>query len=34
LPVIFDIDGALRIFFIGWYLRDAQRAFLLRKGWR
>ena len=25
LPVIFDIDGAPRIFFIGWYIRDAQR---------
>ena len=25
LPVIFDIDGAPRIFFVGWYIRDAQR---------
>jgi len=25
LPVIFDIDGTPRIFFIGWYIRDAQR---------
>lgn len=25
LPVIFDVDGAPRIFFIGWYIRDAQR---------
>jgi hypothetical protein len=25
LPVIFDIDGAPRIFFIGWYIHDAQR---------
>jgi hypothetical protein len=23
--VIFDIDGAPRIFFVGWYIRDAQR---------
>jgi hypothetical protein len=25
LPVIFDVDGAPRIFFIGWYIRDAPR---------
>jgi len=25
LPVIFDIDGVPRIFFVGWYIRDAQR---------
>jgi alpha-ketoglutarate-dependent taurine dioxygenase len=25
LPIIFDIDGAPRIFFIGWCIRDAQR---------
>jgi hypothetical protein len=25
LPVIFDMDGTPRIFFIGWYIRDAQR---------
>jgi hypothetical protein len=25
LPVIFDIDGSPRIFFVGWYIRDAQR---------
>jgi Taurine catabolism dioxygenase TauD, TfdA family len=25
LPVIFDIDGTPRIFFIGWYIRDARR---------
>jgi len=25
LPVIFDIDGAPRIFFVGWYIRDCQR---------
>jgi hypothetical protein len=25
LPVIFDIDEAPRIFFVGWYIRDAQR---------
>ena len=25
LPVIFDVDGTPRIFFIGWYIRDAQR---------
>ena len=25
LPVIFDIGGAPRIFFVGWYIRDAQR---------
>lgn len=25
LPVIFDIDGAPRIFFVGWYIRDAKR---------
>lgn len=25
LPVIFDINGAPRIFFVGWYIRDAQR---------
>jgi hypothetical protein len=23
LPVIFDIGGAPRIFFVGWYIRDA-----------
>jgi hypothetical protein len=25
LPVIFDVHGAPRIFFVGWYIRDAQR---------
>jgi Taurine catabolism dioxygenase TauD, TfdA family len=25
LPVIFDFNGAPRIFFVGWYIRDAQR---------
>jgi hypothetical protein len=25
LPVIFDIDRAPRISFVGWYIRDAQR---------
>ena len=25
LPVIFDIDQVPRIFFVGWYIRDAQR---------
>lgn len=25
LPVVFDIDAIPRIFFVGWYIRDAQR---------
>jgi hypothetical protein len=25
LPVIFDMNGSPRIFFVGWYIRDAQR---------
>lgn len=25
LPVLHDVDGAPRVFFIGWYIRDAQR---------
>ncbi len=25
LPVIFDVGGSPRIFFVGWYIRDAQR---------
>jgi hypothetical protein len=38
LPVIFEIDGAPRIFYIGWYIRDAQRheqaPRLTRGSWR
>jgi hypothetical protein len=25
LPVLHDVDGIPRVFFIGWYIRDAQR---------
>ena len=25
LPVLNDVDGAPRVFYIGWYIRDAQR---------
>ena len=30
LPVLHDVDGVPRVFFIGWYIRDAQRRHLLR----
>ena len=25
LPVLHDVDGMPRVFYIGWYIRDAQR---------